>query len=436
MKRTRQRLCVRGITPRAALAFRLAMAFFLWAGTAAAEEPGDGGGSPLSAWTGIWTIVDHTKDSPAADGSPESTVEIRPTADGTGLEIIRRVQDQRDIKETLILDESRRPVETHECSGWQSAGLLAEAGVIIVSSEMNCKETGSIATTNFRIILGPELMADILALNSGGQTRLATRKLALERDLPQEEGLAPGWVTVAARTEAAAPWELDTIIRLSELVDDRVLQAALMEKEAELNLTTDSLKQMKKAKLSTPVIDLLVALAYPDQFHVEKNGQVELRPWIVSTSRSPEYRRYPADPGILYPNTFYNCYSGYGYYSGLPYVGPCLSYYSPFWWDYPVVVPVVPRKTVNANPAPPSKEGYVQVQPKGRYARSREGLINSRGGRASGAPFDSSAPAAVIGPSVGGGGASSGGGSSAPASPSASPGGYSSGSGGGRAVPR
>ena len=434
MKRTRQSLYVRGITPRAALAFQLAMAFFLCTWTAAADEPGEGGGSPLNAWTGVWTIVDDAKNSQTAEGSPGSVVEIRPTADATGLEIIRRVQDERDIKETLVLDGSRRPVETNDCSGWQSARLLAEAGVIIVSSEMNCKETGSIATTNFRIILGPEFMADILAVNSGGQTRLATRKLAFERDLPQEEGLAPGWVAVAARTEAAAPWELDTIIRLSEMVDDRVLQAALMEKEAELNLTTDSLKQMKKAGLSTPVIDLLVALAYPDQFHVEKNGQVELRPWIVSTSRSPEYRRYPAEPGILYPNTFYNCYSGYGYYSGFAYMGPCLSYYSPFWWDYPVVLPVVPRNTVNANPAPPSNQGYVQVQPKTRYAKPREELINSRGGRASGAAFDSSAP--VIGPSVGGGGGASGSGSSAPASPSVSPGGYSSGGGGGRAVPR
>jgi len=411
------------------------------------------GVSPLAPWVGTWTIVEDQPSLGAMGANQAAVVEIRLTSDGIGLDISRKSPNQPDVKEVLIPDGNKRPVEEQNCSGWRSAHLVAEAGLIVESSEMNCKDAGSIATSSLRIILAADRIAHILALKAGGQTRLAVRRLSFEYDLPSAPDSQTGWRAVAARTELSAPWNLETIIRLSKIIDGQLLQAALLEKKTQLNLTPGSLKEMKTARLPNGIIDLLVALAYPDQFHIEKNGQVELRPWIVSSPGSAGPSSMPSGPLSYYPGAFYNCYSPYGYFYGFPFSGLysaafCISYYSPFWWDYPIYIPDNGGGGSGGSVGGggggrlTSDQGYVQIEPRdtGRHARPREGFVPSSGIYRSGTssqsyPTNYGSGTAASSSGSNAGGSSAGGG--AAAAPSASPGGYSSGSsGGGTAVPR
>ena len=387
--------------------------------------------SPLAPWAGVWTIMEDSPSLPAMEANQAAVVEIRLTPDGMGLDISRKSPNQPDVREVLIPDGNKRPVEEQNCSGWRSAHLIAEAGLIVESSEMNCKDAASVATSSLRMILAADRIADILALKAGGQTRLAVRRLSFEHDLLSAPDSQTGWKAVAARTELSTPWSIGTIIRLSKIVDIQLLQAALLEKKARLNLTPGSLKEMKAAGLPNGIIDLLVALAYPDQFHIENNGQVELRPWIVSSPGSAGPSSMPPFPLSYYPGAFYNCYSPYGYFYGFPYSGlysaaSCITYYSPFWWDYPIYVPGngdgVGSVGGDGGGRLTADQGYVQIEPRDtrRHARPREGFVPSSGTYRSGTSSSGS---------YAGGGAA--------AAPSASPGGYSSGSsGGGTAVPR
>jgi len=249
----------------------------------------------------------------------------------------------------------------------------------------------------------------------------------------------------AARTAASAPWSLNTIIQLSGMIDTPILQAALMEKNARLSLTTKSLKQLAAAKVPKEIIDLLVAIAYPDKFDIQTNGQVALRPWSVSSTGGSAGIYYP--PGInYYPGAFYNCYDPYGSsfgfgYMGLLSPGSCWSYYSPFWWDYPVYFIGVPSGT-GYNARLSATSGYIHIEPRadtGRHARPRQGFVLSGGYQSPPGYSTTTSGSSSSGSSSGGSSTSSSGGSSSGSggSPSASPGGYSSGgSSGGHAVPR
>ena len=433
--------CLKGFPPDllacAGAAFQLAILIFLFPGCAESQTAGAESEFVSAPWVGIWTIADDQQGNRATNPSQKGTVEIRPTTDGKGLEISRKASNQPDVQEVLVPDGTRRPVNAQNCSGWQSARLVPEAGLIIGSSEMSCKDTGSFATSSLKMITATDTMVDILALKTAGQTRLAVRHLMYERDLTSTGDSQTGWAAVAARTALSAPWNLSTIIHLSRTIDTQLVQATLVEKKARLTLTPSSLKEMKTAKLPKEIIDLLVALAFPDEFHIQKNGNVELRPWLVSSSGSSSSPSYAPGSRIYYPGAFYNCYSPYGYYSAFPFTGllstgACLSYYSPFWWDYPIYIPFTAGGTTGGGAQVSASQGYVQIEPREgtRHARPREGFVPFSGTASSqGQPGVYGSGAASSS-----GGAWSGGGSAAP---SASPGGYSSGgSGGGTAVPR
>ncbi len=416
--------------------------------------------------------MDDAAKKTSTQSDAKSTIEIRLTQDGKGLEISRKVSNQPDVKELLVPDGARRPIAESNCTGWQTSRLVPDAGLIISSSEMNCRDTGLLATTNVKMILAADRMADVLALKTAGQTRLAVRRLAFEKDLPAENDAQPAFVSIVDRMALAEPWKMDTLIQLSKAIEPQVLEAVILEKKVRMDLNADSLRDMKSAKMPKGAIDLIVALAYPDKFHIEKNGSVELRPWIVSSSSTTSAPARVAGnnsvPLIItnYPGMFYNCYSINGYYgyaySGYP--GGCYSYYSPLWWDYPIYVPSAIVVGPGGGGSAPSGgrpdagrlsagSGYVQVEPvsTGRKARPREGNVvvsapaSTSGvqnppryiessGAYSGASSSSSGSSGSYSSGTGG---SSGAGSSS-GSPSASPGGYSSGasSSSGGAVPK
>jgi hypothetical protein len=456
-----------GGCPKTALAaFSLVLLFptvFAIAQTGAADAK-----APIKAWMGIWSFSDEKT-------YPKTSVEILPTQDGKGLQINRRTADQPEVKEVLVPDGSRQTIDKSNCTGWQSTNYIPEAGMIISSSEMNCKDTGAFATVDAKLIVSADQMVDILQLKAAGETRIAARRLTLQRDLPPSNNAEPVNASVIARMNASQAWNLDTVIQLSKIVDTQVLEAALVEKQVILDLNSKALKQLKNSKTPNGIIDLLVALAHPEKFLITKNGKVEFKPNVAAVAgnsgrlNTPNYS-YSYVPSVnYYPGIFYNCYNGmylniYGGYS-------CYNYYSALWWDYPVYfsnrynsgpggsgsgggssVPA-PAPSTSNNGQLSGGTGYVQIQPQptGRHAIPRPGVPSSRNAQSTvyAPPASSSGSYAVTsgGSSSGAGassavssgssaGSSSSSGSSSSA-PSASPAGYSSGdSGGGRAVPR
>jgi len=289
------------------------------------------------------------------------------------------------------------------------------------------------------MIVAADKMVDILLLKAGGQTKLATRRLLLERDWVPA-GSSEAYANTGERMAAASAWKVDMIIQLSKTIETQLLEAALLEKKVKLDLNPRALKDLKKSNMPPAVIDLLVALAYPDKFRVEKNGRVELKPGMVASSSSSVRNSYSSTalPGITsyYQGLFYDCGYSYPYAGYNPYgygrlfsPGSCWSFYSPFWYDYPIYISR--GSQVLPIPSSGSGGGYVQIEPQTtvHHAKPREENSSRR--------IPSSGQSGVYYPPASSGGAassSSGGSSSAPASTTA-PAANSGGSSGGGASP-
>jgi len=405
--------------------------------------------SSLAPWIGIWTLLADRAQDRAGEADSQATVVIQPAPDGKGFAITRKAPQQPEAKETLILDGSKQPIEAKDCAGWQSAKWIPETAVIIGSSAVTCKDSGSFSTSSLKMMLAADQMIDIFGIKTGDQMRVATRRLQFSRDLPSAGSSRSGPAGTAARMAAAAPWKLEGVLNLSGMVDVPILQAALVEKNVQLDVNAKSLKKMRAAGLPDEIVDLLVALAFPREFHVQTDGRVKLQSVSDSSAGLSGSSYFPS----AFPSAFYYS-SPYPYY----YRDNWFYYGSPFWSDYYFIL--VPSYGYGGGGGAgsgsgysggyaSSSKGYVQISPvdTGRHAVPRGSNVPSGGssGTYSSPPavYSGSSASAPASSSDGGGGSSSSSGasggssSSSPSSPSASPSGYSSGgSSGGSAVPR
>jgi len=394
-------------------------------------------------WLGVWTAI----DDPPASGT--TVLEIRPGADGRGLDITTKNADQ-PVSENIIPDGVSRPAESRVCTGTRTYQWEKQAGVLLGKSEIACQGEASYDIFTLKMMTAADRMADILVIKTSDQTRLAVRRFAFEKELQAAGDFFRAQESLVLRTALAAPWDLDKIINLSKNVETVVLEAALLEKNLQVQLDTKSLRKMKSSGTPDSIIDLLVALSAPDKFRIEKNDLIAVEAASPSRLQNGETYSYPYR---MEPPYYYGYYYPWNYY---------WSYGSPFWWGYPIYM--YPGYIVGGGGGGSSSggggtgggsssqsdgrlssgSGYVQITPRdtGHHAVPR-GSATPGAGRAvpsgGSAGYGAGAGAASSGGgSAGyssGAGSSSSGGGSGSGGASASPSGYSGG-GSGTAVPR
>jgi hypothetical protein len=246
---------------------------------------------------------------------------------------------------------------------------------------------------------------DVQAIDVGGRTNVRVRQYRRTTFSPGTLDAAARSLTVAAVKEAITK------------VAPAALEAALIESGARFNLNRTALVDLDDAKVPDSVIDLMVALSYPDKFQVERRVEqsVDLYTPPYSYAADADWSGYY---GFGYP--YFSWYPGYYgnyryYYSpfGYPYAG----LYAPYGYYYgsSSVVgggPVIPPAPDTGEGRAISGVGYTRIRP-------REAVPVDSGG-SSGSSSRSGGRSTVDS-----GGYSSGGGSS-----TSSSGGSSSGSGG------
>jgi hypothetical protein len=221
--------------------------------------------------------------------------------------------------------------------------------------------------------------------------------------------------TSAAQGLGGAAFEVDDVIEASKKVSLRALEAALVERQATFALDRRLLVKLDEAGVEDTVIDLMVALSYPDRFVVDRSsGGGSYGPSGASS--------------INFDPFWYGSYFPYYYYSpfGYSYWGR-YGWYDPFYPYYPYYpgggsVIIVPPDG-GGDGRPPAGHGrvvnglgYTRVRPRdatneGSTGGSRSGNASTRassGGSSSGSS-ESSGSSGSSGGSMSPSGASSGG---------------------------
>ena len=246
-----------------------AAGLFAFAATAAASTPEmDPRWLP---WIGCWSPSGATEDAaPAVSGVQR--VCVMPVDGAEGVEIVNVANGEIISRVRIDASGERQPVNREGCTGWESARWSADAERLYLRSELTC--SGSIARHSSGIIavVSPSDWVDVQVVRVGDQqsTRiLRYRSAADSTALSREIAGAVRDLELArqtARLAAASTPTMPDIVEASREVESAVVEAWLLQRMPRLTVDGVSLRRLADARVSTSVIDLVVALGAPERY--------------------------------------------------------------------------------------------------------------------------------------------------------------------------
>jgi hypothetical protein len=367
-------------------------------------------------WLGCWQMFNERvrernpagAEAVAAAGERAlgSTSDVRvcvtPGAQPNAVTLTTRVADEPVLEQTLVADGTPQSMTEASCKGTQRAEWSREGRRLFARAELSCTGQPSRTISGIATLTTDGTWLDVQAMDIEGRPSVRVRRYR-RTDGPRQAGAA---------------WTIDDVKEASGKVSPAALEAALIESGARFALGSRELVDLDEAQVPDAVIDLMVALSYPDKFQVERRAEASLD-------------LYPP----AYMDAAWSGYGGYGlgypYFSWYPgYYGNYRYYFSPFGFgNYGLYGPYsgyyYPTSVINGggvvDPGPqPSGSGrvvngigYTRVQPREAQPADggggRSGTASSGRATASGYRGGDSSAASSGGSSSGGGGSSSGG---------------------------
>jgi hypothetical protein len=396
-------------------------------------------------WIGSWRLISDNVASTEAGRIKNITLDITP-GDGGGSVAMKGLQD-----ETLWLDKQikvdglRHALNQEDCEGWYTYTWSDTGKRLLFDSQLACSDGLSRTIAGISFFIDTIEWADIQLVTSGKNRAITIRRYQVAGG----EGRTPviAGETYLARATAGSNFSIEELIELNNRLDPQILEAALVEMHKPFNLDSKTLVGLADAGVPSQVLDLVVALSFPEKFTVERYTSEPVReadsgrrtsntvycqgcaPFGIWSFYDPFFRWYWRSPGWFY---------GYWGWGGWP------GYYPPIWippghgGDYRI-----------SGGRLIAGQGYAKVTPRGsnsppRYAQPRSdtrrstraysassGSGTSAASRITGSTASrarSSSGASAISRSSGSGGSGGSRSYSRGGSSSASPRGYSGGS--------
>jgi len=315
-----------------------------------------------AGWIGCW-VPDE-----AANGPRDIRECVVPSADGRGVRMVTFANDRPVFEETFVADNRPQPYVLDACTGQRRGQWSADGERVFTTSELKCEGKAAVITRGITTLLKGGQWLDLQVSDATNQPRVRVRRYS--RSL----GAWPSSLQTDASTQPAVPLlSLTTtaadVAEAHHATGPLAVQAWLVESAAVVAVDKRTLIGLADQGVSEPVIDLLVARAYPMKFEVREPSRGGGGGWF-----SPDpillggLGRY-VDPDALYFAPF-----GPYYYGGL---------YDNYWQyaGYQIIAPPAPADAPTGGQVVNGR-GYTQVReraPETATSRSSGG-----GGDASG----------------------------------------------------
>lgn len=369
----------------------------------------------FNGWLGCWRLEDDIAGTGAR---------MCITPDRTGVRLQTLVGTHRGIDELVIADGVTRSIVDTACKGTEIAEWSNDGQRVFRTTEVTCNNEGKRVIKSVAFLAPGPMWINVQHVS--GETATANVRAQRYRRAANQT-LADG--SKAAQPAARTPlgdvrWSIEDVIEASNRLPAEALQAALSDVSQKFNISKRTLLTLDDAGVPDSVIDLMVALTFPDRFIVERAAGSSM-PVGVSTGGG----WYDPFMSPMWTDQYANCYSAGGYYGYRSYYNACGPYaygyntfspygstyygnYYPGGWvpvgsggDGEVTRPSGEGRVVNGR-------GYTQIR-----ERTPEPTVSTRGnnggnGTASGWSGNSGGGVSSGGYSTGSSGGSSGGSSS------------------------
>lgn len=375
-------------------------------------------GPGWAAWLGCWEPV-------PAEGAAVPAVTpylcFLPGADGARVETVTVERGAVTNRQTLDASGSPVSVTRDECSGTEAMQWSEDVTRIYQRSTYVCPGGLQRQSTGIFSMTATGEWLDVAAVTVGEATNVRVMRYRAAPEVEtsiQEIAQAlngRGLARETARAAAMAPVERADLLEAASHVHAGALEGWLIELGQPFRMDRQRIIEMADAGLPERVIDVMVALSYPDVFAIDRAGRpteipaqaepgidaigMMMDPWVGSYNYLGLLRAmYPG----YYLNSYYfydPVYSPYGYggygYNGYGYGGLGPGY------NRPIIV-VVPEQG-SGDGAPDGRAVNGRGYTRGGSDTGNSGPSRSIGGSDSGSSSPSGSSGASSGGSSGGG---------------------------------
>ena len=228
-------------------------------------------------WMGCWQLWEEQVDS-AEDGAefPERTVVcITPAEDGSGARLTARSDSDVLIERTLVADGGRHALNEGDCNGWERRDWSDDGRRLFTRGEVRCGNDEPRRMSGISLLSNRSTWVDIQSVSVGDRGHIEIRRYNPARDAEASDDVrlpaTPGAIR-DARQSIAGPLTVPSVREAAAKADSPVVEALLTETQPRLNLDSATLIDLDDAGVDGSVIDVLVALAFPDRFVVERRS--------------------------------------------------------------------------------------------------------------------------------------------------------------------
>ena len=319
------------------LLFSMTPIINVWAAESADTESYENFDARWYPWVGSWSMVSDRTNKNESLLNNEYYITLSPGKDGSTI-IMKGHQDEKVIvKEELIADGLKHPLNDKKCSGYYKYTWSENGKRLLLESESSCPGDPLRKISGMSFIDENNDWLDIQFMENEKEKAVSIRKYrVIDGDDVVFGRLNPGKVRMA-RIDAGRSFSIDEIKELSTRLETEVIEAALLELRKPFPVDSNTLADLSDSGVPSRITDLMVALSFPDKFTVEQD----------SISLVKETAPPVSDNRFRWPYTYYSyhcpilpwhwaSYSHMYYYYDYSYMGWYIAdgrYYYPLWYS-------------------------------------------------------------------------------------------------------
>lgn len=265
----------------------VALATCLWGATTAGGQTAAPPDSAWLPWLGCWQLVEETGAQPDEWPDRQSYTDrvvvcLNPTS-GANADVsvdVTTIADATPVLiETLRADGSPQPVNEATCRGERRDTWSSDQARLFTRSVLTCDDNSDRLVSGVGLMSDDSTWLDIQFVDTGGRGAVTVRRYRrVGESTTVAAGATPLPAPLRARAREAAHListtglSTDDVIEAHALVERPVVEALMVETDATFDLDGRGLIELDDAGVPGDVIDLMVALSFPDWFQVDRAG--------------------------------------------------------------------------------------------------------------------------------------------------------------------
>jgi hypothetical protein len=276
---------------------------------------------------------------------------VAAAAEPPGVTMTTRVAGTVALEHTASADGVAREVTDSECRGTQRSEWSRDGRRLFATADLTCGDERR-RVSGLTMLEADGTWLDVQSIAVAGRSEVRLRRYVRA---PGEDRVSP----------PAAGWSIDAVTEASAKTSPAVLEAALVETEARFDLNGRTLLALDD-RVPDELIDLMIALSYPERFVVERRAEADRGTFVFSD----------VDAELPWGPWFYSPFFARAYYAPFGY------YYAPYYAYYPGAGPYpTPVIVIDGDDVDPPETrsgagrvvdglGYTRVRPRDAGASS------------------------------------------------------------------